>query len=212
LVLNEFRKNPGLEADELIRTVLRAFPNSKFKKSHYSWYKHQIRTGKYAHLFRRLLARGKGARPSWDEYFLDVTTEVAQRSTCLRRQVGAILVRDKRILTTGYNGAPRGLVHCLERGCLREDMSVPAGERHELCRGLHAEMNVIVQAAIHGVRVEGATLYCSATPCSLCVKMLINAGIVRIVALEDYPDELAKELLEEADIPVEIVKRAKAGK
>lgn len=154
-------------------------------------------------------SRGRTRRPRWDDYFLNITTEVAKRSTCLRRQVGAILVRDKRILTTGYNGAPRGLVHCLERGCLREDMSIPAGERHELCRGLHAEMNAIVQAAIYGVRVEGATLYCSATPCSLCARMLINAGIVRIVTGEDYPDQLAKELLDEAGIPLEIIRRTK---
>ncbi len=150
-------------------------------------------------------ARSRRRRPSWDKYFLDIASQVARRSTCLRRQVGAILVRDKRILTTGYNGAPRGLVHCLERGCLREDMSIPAGERHELCRGLHAEMNAIIQAAIHGIRVEGATLYATAYPCSLCARMLINAGIVRIVASGDYPDKLAKELLAEAGIPVEMV-------
>lgn len=142
-------------------------------------------------------------RPSWDEYFLKIASDVAERSTCLRRKVGAVLVRDKRILTTGYNGAPRGMVHCEERGCLREKLSVPSGERHELCRGLHAEMNALLQAAIHGVSVEGGTLYCTTRPCSLCARMLINAGIIRVVTVGGYPDELAEQLLREAGIPVE---------
>jgi len=142
-------------------------------------------------------------RPSWDEYFLKIAREVAERSTCLRRKVGAVLVRDKRILTTGYNGAPRGIAHCAEAGCIREKLGVPSGERHELCRGLHAEMNALVQAAVHGVSVEGGSLYCTNQPCSLCAKMLINAGIARIVILEGYPDELAGELLKEAGIPLE---------
>ncbi|MHC4505733.1 MAG: deoxycytidylate deaminase [Planctomycetota bacterium] len=142
-------------------------------------------------------------RPSWDEYFLKIAREVAERSTCLRRKGGAVLVRDKRILTTGYNGAPRGIAHCGEAGCLREKLGVPSGERHELCRGLHAEMNALVQAAVHGVNVEGGALYCTNHPCSLCAKMLINAGIARIVILEGYPDELAEELFREAGIPLE---------
>jgi dCMP deaminase len=141
-------------------------------------------------------------RPSWDQYFMNITRQVSQRSTCLRRTVGAILVRDKRILTTGYNGAPRGFKHCGEVGCLREEKNVPAGERHELCRGLHAEMNALLQAAIYGVRIEGATLYSTTYPCSLCVKMLINAGITEIVTLEDYHDELAKEMIAQAGIRV----------
>jgi len=145
-------------------------------------------------------------RPSWDEYFLRITREVARRSTCLRRQVGAILVRDKRILTTGYNGAPRGLPHCSEVGCLREKEGVPSGERHELCRGLHAEMNALLQAAVHGIRIEGATLYSTTYPCSLCAKMLINCGIRRIVCTEDYPDRLAKEMLRQAGVEVVIVR------
>jgi len=144
-------------------------------------------------------------RPTWDEYFLRITREVAGRSTCLRRQVGAILVREKRILTTGYNGAPRGLPHCSEVGCLREKAGVPSGERHELCRGLHAEMNALLQAAVHGIRIERATLYSTTYPCSLCAKMLINCGVERVVCAEDYPDPMAKEMLEQAGIEVDVI-------
>ena len=144
-------------------------------------------------------------RPSWDEYFLSITREVARRSTCLRRQVGAILGREKRILATGYNGAPRGLKHCAEVGCLREQQNVPSGERHELCRGLHAEMNAFLQAASFGVSSEGSTLYATVHPCSLCAKMAINAGVVRIVTMGGYPDELAKRVLAQAGIPVDVV-------
>ena len=144
-------------------------------------------------------------RPSWDEYFLRITEDVATRSTCLRRHVGAILVLDKYILATGYNGPPSGIPHCGEAGCLRERMKVPSGERHELCRGLHAEQNVIIQAAKHGTRIAGATLYATHHPCSLCSKMLINSEIRRIVIREDYPDELGKELLATAGIPIEIL-------
>ena len=142
-------------------------------------------------------------RPSWDEYFMEITKLVATRSTCLRRKVGAIFVRDKRILTTGYNGAPEGLRHCEEVGCLREKLKIPSGERHELCRGVHAEQNAIVQAAISGVNLEGATLYSTTYPCILCSKLIINARIKRVVYLEGYPDQLAKEMLEEAGIVVE---------
>ena len=141
-------------------------------------------------------------RPTWDEYFLDIARLVATRSTCLRRQVGAVLVKDKRILATGYNGPPSGLPHCLDVGCLRERMGVPSGERHELCRGLHAEQNAILQAAFHGISIKGATLYCTHHPCIICSKMLINAGISKIVYLEGYPDPLAKEMIDEAKIEV----------
>jgi len=144
------------------------------------------------------------SRPTWDEYFMKITRTVAERSTCLRRHVGAVLVRDKRILATGYNGAPRGLAHCAEVGCLREKEGVPSGERHELCRGLHAEQNALLQAASHGICIEGSTLYSTTYPCSLCAKMLINGGIVHIVAAEDYPDAMAKEMLTQAGIEVEI--------
>jgi len=142
-------------------------------------------------------------RPSWDEYFMEITKLVATRSTCLRRQVGAILVKDKKILTTGYNGAPSQLPHCLDRGCLREQMGIPSGERHELCRGLHAEQNAIIQAAYHGVNIQGATLYCTNHPCIICTKMIINAGIKRVVYLDGYPDPLAEEMLKESHIKVE---------
>ena len=144
------------------------------------------------------------SRPSWDEYFMKITRTVTERSTCLRRQVGAVLVRDKRILATGYNGAPRGLKHCSEVGCLREREGVPSGERHELCRGLHAEQNALLQAASHGIRIEGGTLYSTTYPCSLCAKMLINGGIVRVVTSEDYPDPMAKEMLQAANVKVDV--------
>lgn len=142
-------------------------------------------------------------RPSWDEYFMQITRDVAQRSTCLRRQVGATLVRNKRILATGYNGAPSGLAHCEDAGCLRDHSNVPSGERHELCRGLHAEMNALIQAGVFGVSTGDATLYTTAHPCSLCAKMIINAGVKRVVTLDDYPDELSKQMLAEAKVTIE---------
>lgn len=140
------------------------------------------------------------SRPSWSEYFMTITRGVAERSTCLRRHVGAILVKDKRILATGYNGAPAGLKHCDEVGCLREDKSIPSGERHELCRGLHAEQNVIIQSACHGVSIAGSTLYCTNKPCAICTKMIINAGIKKIFFEEGYNDPLADQMLKEAGI------------
>lgn len=142
-------------------------------------------------------------RPSWPEYFMAITKLVARRSTCLRRSVGAILVKNKRILATGYNGAPAGLRHCEEVGCLRENSSVPSGMRHELCRGLHAEQNVIIQAAYHGIPIQGATLYCTNKPCVICSKMLINAGIEAIYYEEGYDDLLSDQMFQEAGIQVE---------
>jgi dCMP deaminase len=142
----------------------------------------------------------KTERPGWDEYFMEITRLVAKRSTCLRRHVGALLVKDKMILATGYNGAPKGLKHCLDIGCLREQLGIPSGERHELCRGLHAEQNAIIQAAFHGVSIQGATLYCTNHPCIICTKMLINAGIVKIIYEDGYPDELSGGMLREAGI------------
>jgi len=142
-------------------------------------------------------------RPSWDEYFMEITEVVATRSTCVRRRVGAIIVKDKRILATGYNGAPSGLSHCGESGCIREKLNIPSGERHELCRGLHAEQNAIIQCAVHGINMQGATLYSTTQPCVLCSKMLINAGIKRIVFHGAYPDELSLKLLEEAGIELQ---------
>lgn len=144
-------------------------------------------------------------RPSWDEYFAAITKQVATRSTCLRRKVGAIIVKDKRILTTGYNGAPAGIKNCLERGtCLREELGIPSGQRHEICRALHAEQNAIIQAAYHGVSIKDSVMYCTTQPCVLCAKMIINSGIRKIYYFKDYPDELALELLNEAG--VEIIK------
>ena len=145
-------------------------------------------------------------RPSWDEYFMDITCLVAKRATCLRRAVGAVVIKDRRLLSTGYNGAPSSVRHCAETGCLRQQLNVPSGERHELCRGIHAEQNAIIQAAYHGVSIKGATLYCTNQPCSICAKMIINAGIVRIVYQAGYADALSSEMLAEAGI--ELVKLA----
>lgn len=141
-------------------------------------------------------------RPDWDEYFMEMTGLAAKRSTCLRRNVGAVIVKDNRILATGYNGAPSGVTHCEVTGCLRQKLNVPSGERHELCRGLHAEQNAIIQAALYGVSVEGAVLYCSAKPCSICSKMIINAKISKIIYGEYYEDKLADELLGETSIRI----------
>jgi len=143
------------------------------------------------------------SRPSWPEYFMSIAKLVATRSTCLRRNVGAVLVKGKRILATGYNGAPIGIRHCEETGCLRQNLAVKPGERHELCRGLHAEQNVIIQSAYYGVITEGTTLYSTHKPCIICTKMLINAGVKKIVFLDGYPDPLADEMLSEANIEVE---------
>ncbi len=145
-------------------------------------------------------------RPSWEEYFLSIARLVATRSTCLRRKVGAVVVKNKQILTTGYNGAPKGITHCDEAGCLREELGVPSGERHELCRALHAEQNAFLQAARHGVSLDGATLYSTIQPCSICAKMLINVGIKKVVIEGNYPDEFALKFLNEAGIEVIAVK------
>jgi len=146
----------------------------------------------------------KDLRPSWEEYFIQIAQLVATRSTCLRRKVGAILVKDKRILSTGYNGAPRKLAHCAEVGCLRDKLKIPAGERQEICRGLHAEQNAIIQAALYGISIKGAVLYCTHQPCITCAKMIINAGIKKVIFQGKYPDLLARQILEEARI--ELVK------
>jgi len=142
----------------------------------------------------------KDSRPSWGTYFMNITNLVAERSTCTRRAVGAVLVKDKRILSTGYNGAPSGLKHCREVGCLREQLGVESGKMHELCRGIHAEQNAIIQAAYHGVSVKGAAVYCTNQPCSICARMIINAGIQKIYYQSGYADSLALELLGEAGI------------
>ena len=143
------------------------------------------------------------SRPSWDEYFKQLTEVVASRSTCLRRSVGALIVRDKRILATGYNGAPSGLPHCLDVGCLRDELGVPSGERQELCRGLHAEQNAIIQASLHGVSIRGGTIYVTLAPCVTCAKMIINAGIERVVYRDTYADTLAMRMLAEAGVTLD---------
>jgi len=142
-------------------------------------------------------------RPSWDEYFMEMAALISKRSTCMRRQVGAAIVKDKHIIATGYNGAPRGIKHCEDRGgCLREKLKVPSGERHELCMALHAEQNAIIQAATLGQSVEGSTIYVTHQPCVICAKMIINAGIKRIVVREGYPDQLSVDILEEAGLRI----------
>ena len=139
-------------------------------------------------------------RPSWNDYFMGIADLVAGRATCIRRKVGAVLVKDRRILCSGYNGAPAGLPHCGETGCLRRQLNVPSGVKHELCRGVHAEQNVIIQAAYHGVAVAGASLYCTNQPCSICAKMLVNAGIQEIYFRDGYDDPLALDMFDRAGV------------
>ncbi len=150
-------------------------------------------------------------RPGWDEYFMEITRLVARRSSCLRRQVGAVLVKEKNILATGYNGVPTGITHCDETGCLRAKLNVPSGERHELCRGLHAEQNAIIQAAKHGTNIDGATLYSTTMPCIICAKMIINAGIRRVVYEEGYADQLSQEMVAESGLVIEKFSLTAAG-
>jgi len=157
------------------------------------------------------IKKAQDLRPEWDEYFLDIAQLVSKRSTCLRRTVGAVVVKDKRILTTGYNGAPSGLAHCVTTGCLREKLRVPSGERHELCRALHAEMNALLQAAQYGISVKGGVMYCTNQPCIICAKMIINAGIKRVVVLEHYPDKFAQKILKDAAIELIVAQKSSKG-
>ena len=152
-------------------------------------------------------SRSKKDRPSWDEYFLKMAFFVAERATCLRHYVGAVIVKNKRVLTTGYNGAPSGIKDCLELGCLREEKGIPSGTRHEICRATHAEQNAIIQSGICGIKIEGATMYCTHSPCILCAKMIANAGIVRYVTCLEYADESFKNLFEEANIEFSIIEK-----
>lgn len=142
----------------------------------------------------------KPTRPDIDEYFLKIASVVAERSTCRRHHIGAVAVKDKHILATGYNGAPSGFKDCLELGCLRDELNIPSGTRHEICRGIHAEQNVIIQATLHGVSLEGSTIYATHTPCVLCSKMLVNARIKRFVSFGKYQDDSFSELFREAGI------------
>lgn len=152
------------------------------------------------------------SRMSWRDYFMNIAFLVAERSTCLRRKVGAVAVREKRILATGYNGAPSGMPHCLDIGkCLRQEMGIPSGQRHELCRGLHSEQNVIIQAATHGISLMGAELYCTTHPCFICAKMLVNCGIKAVWYAIDYPDESAAQLLHAAGIEMQCLPVSAAG-
>lgn len=144
------------------------------------------------------------ARPSWDEYFMRIAELASTRSTCLRRQVGAVIVKDRKILATGYNGAPSGLKHCLDIGCLREKLKIPSGERHELCRATHAEQNAIVQAALFGVSIKDSFMYSTTQPCILCTKLIINAGIRKMVIKDSYPDQMSKQMLREAKVKIQV--------
>lgn len=141
-------------------------------------------------------------RPDWHAYFMAFATLAGTRASCLRRQVGAVIVKDNMVLTTGYNGAPRGMAHASEVGCLRDKLGIPSGQRHELCRGLHAEQNAIIQAARHGLSIAGGTLYCTTHPCVICLKMIINAGLVAVYYTEGYADDIVREILAECDLPV----------
>ncbi|RYF10814.1 MAG: dCMP deaminase family protein [Deltaproteobacteria bacterium] len=147
---------------------------------------------------KRLVPR----RPEWDEYFMSFAKLAGRRASCLRRQVGAVIVKDNMVLTTGYNGAPRGLPHAAEVGCLRDRLGIPSGQRHELCRGLHAEQNAIIQAARHGICIEGAVLYCTTHPCVICIKMILNAGLTRVYYLEGYPDDISQQIIRESGFEV----------
>lgn len=147
-------------------------------------------------------------RPSWDEYFMTLADEVCTRTTCTRRAVGAVIVKDHRILCTGYNGVPTGMHHCAEVGCLREQLGVPSGQRQEICRGLHAEQNAIIQAARYGIDIRGASIYITTQPCVTCAKMLINAGIAEIIFKNPYPDELSMSMLDEAGMKYRVFKPA----
>jgi dCMP deaminase len=148
-------------------------------------------------------------RPTVDEYFMEIAEVVAKRSTCLRNHVGAVIVRDKRILSTGYNGAPRNLEHCLDIGCIRMQHNIASGTRHEMCRAVHAEQNAIIQSALHGVSIEDATLYCTHQPCILCAKMIINSRIKRVVFANNYPDTEALRFFESAGVEAKSYKSAK---
>ena len=155
------------------------------------------------------MAQIDNKRPGWDEYFMQMAELTATRSTCMRRHVGAVIVVDRHVVATGYNGAPRGLEHCTEIGeCLRNKLNVPSGERHELCRALHAEQNAIIQAATLGQSIEGGTIYITCQPCIICAKMIINSGINRIVISNGYPDEFAKDILREANITIDVMGEA----
>ncbi|MEA1972757.1 MAG: cytidine/deoxycytidylate deaminase family protein [Candidatus Cloacimonadota bacterium] len=146
-------------------------------------------------------------RPSWHNYFMDMAYLISSRATCLRRSVGALLVKNNQVISTGYNGAPKNVPHCAQTGCLREQLNVKSGERHELCRGVHAEQNAIIQAALNGTSIKGAELYCTTHPCSICAKMIINAEIRKVYISQDYNDKLAKKMFIDAGVELFLVKK-----
>jgi len=146
-------------------------------------------------------------RPNWQKYFIDMAYLVSSRSTCLRRKVGAVIIKNNQVLSTGYNGAPKSVPHCSVTGCLREQMNVPSGERHELCRGIHAEQNAIIQAAVNGTSIQNAELYCTTQPCIICAKMIINSEIKRVFVAESYNDKLSLEMLTQANVELIRVNR-----
>jgi len=152
-------------------------------------------------------AEGGYIRPTWDEYFMKLAALVGERSTCLRHNIGAIIVRDKRVIATGYNGSARGAPNCIEVGCLKDELGIKSGTGHETCRAIHAEQNAIIQGASHGIPVEGTTMYCTHTPCTICARMIVNAGIVRVVSYHDYSDESARVFLEKSGIVLDKVAR-----
>ncbi|AMJ40291.1 dCMP deaminase [[Clostridium] propionicum DSM 1682] len=186
--------------------MIKPFPEMKVVLGK-GFFRIQILTNSKSCAIFEKTSRGMEAlRASWDEYFMQIAEIVKTRSTCLRRQVGAVIVKDNRIITTGYNGAPSGLMHCTELGgCERERLGIPSGQRHELCRALHAEQNAIIQAANLGISTDDGTIYITLQPCVICAKMLINAGIKRIVHKGEYPDELSRRILEEAKIEITIM-------
>jgi len=148
-------------------------------------------------------------RPDWDEYFLKMSHLVAERSTCLRHHVGSLVVRNKRILTTGYNGAASGVKDCLALGCLRNEKNIPSGERHEICRAIHAEQNAIIQAGLHGIDISGSTIYCTHSPCILCAKMIVNARIKNFITCTEYKDKAFKSLFKEAGLKYKLIRQPK---
>jgi len=148
-------------------------------------------------------------RPDWDEYFLKMSFLVAERSTCRRHHVGAVIVRDRHILTTGYNGAARGVKDCLKLGCLRNEKGIPSGERHEICRAIHAEQNAIIQAGLHGISIDGSTVYCTHSPCILCAKMIVNAKVKSFITCGEYADKSFLPLFKEAGVKYKSIARPK---
>jgi dCMP deaminase len=152
-------------------------------------------------------SESKIQRPSWDEYFMKLAALVAERSTCLRHNVGAVIVKGKRVLTTGYNGAARNMDCCLDLGCLRDELGIPSGTRHEICRAIHAEQNAIIQAGIHGINIDGATMYCTHTPCMICAKMIVNSGLKEVISYHDYADEEARKFLIEANVKLKKIEK-----